>query len=85
MRQKVHFGNCKYINVYAGLYDRKKEDTVKSYLLSYIINLMNHKNIGFGISEEEETIVSMCTVSIVSACGFCSWCEWEHGHKIHLK
>lgn len=44
----------------------KKEDTVKSYLLSYTINLMNHKTFGFGISEEEEeTIVSMCTVLLL--------------------
>lgn len=62
-----------------------------THLLTFITVLMNHTTFGFGmscdikISEEEETIVSMCMLLFGSACGFHSWCEWDRGHKIHLK
>lgn len=81
----------KSINVCDTIIRKRCEVTSFNYSLTFIISLMNHTTFGFGtrcdikISEEEETIVSMCLLLIGSACGFHSWCEWDDGHKTHLK
>lgn len=57
------FEPCKCLNVYAGFTIQRRGQC--NIILTYIINLMNHKTFGFGVSEEEETIVSMCMVSVL--------------------